>query len=116
MSDERLVIVVCAFAVGVLARDIAQDHREASPCRPQSRSAVIDPAPASRPLRESWLLEHPLACREWAKNCPDLGPCTSACLRVGVDDPRSFRIEPERNLQHFAQRMAQPPLILRTRE
>lgn len=112
---ERGIIIVIAFAAGVLVRDIAQDWRDQAPKAQPTRTQA--PEPVHRPPRESWVLTHPLTCDGMQViMCSDWKPCRTTCLPARVDDPRALGLKPKGNLQDLPQRVPQPPLILRASE
>lgn len=103
--------LVCAFALGVLVRDQAQDYQRGATLLPAAeRGAVIDPAPA---LHQT--LQFPL-CNEggWVASCVDGRECRFACLGVlRVDDAAAPSLKSQRNLKDIPQRAPQRALILR---
>lgn len=96
--------MVCAVALGVLLRDVAQDYRDpprlAQPLPAawahEPTGAVIDPAPVS--------LQFPLCEHGYATSCADGLPCRSSCLSLGVDDPRSASLKAEGRLDRITHR------------
>ena len=108
MTGERAVLLVCVFAAGVLARDIAQDfrtpQREAAPlpvAENYGSRGATSPAPAS--------LHFPLCDAQtggWVASCTDGRDCRFSCLPVlvGVDDPGAAGFEPEGNLKDMRKR------------
>ena len=104
MTGGAAVALACAFAAGAAIAITGADHqRGAASCQAPQGDAVIDPAPAlhHNRARESWALNHPLACEHgWLKNCPDFKPCSTACLAARVDDPRALGLEVKRDLKN----------------
>lgn len=74
---ERVVLATCAFAIGVLARDVAQDYRDMRLAQKKPAQSQIEPAPI------------------WSKKCKRLGkqlfatkadadPWIGKCVTAGV--------------------------------
>ena len=99
--SEWWVGMVCAVALGVILRDVAQDYRDhprlAQPLPAawahEPAGAAAYPAPAG--------LQFPLCEHGHVLSCADGRACRYACLPFRIDDPRAAGLEPERGLDRL---------------